>query len=114
MKWIEYYDEKANLIFELPSYEITYHEKLQNFFDYNKELLIEFIFNSIEFAILNNLEVVPCFIINDDYVITIDKSSFQEKLDICLDFFIKTEQYEKCSLIVKLKEILKNKSSGKV
>lgn len=89
---------------ETTSIEIIYNdsEDLKRLSD--REEFIQFIledsFKTIEMALENNLEKVELFnIFNLSLIVEIEKPNYKKVLNNLVKYYIKEENYEKCSLI---------------
>lgn len=102
--WEEYHDTATNVKYNLPQFSLEEYDTEEDFYYKNNVNLYSRIFSSIEFAILNKLQIVPCFILNG-FIMNVDKPLFSEKLEECRQFFEAKEIYEKCAQIVKLQEL---------
>jgi len=70
----------------------------------NKEEFIQFIledsFKTIEMALRNNLDKVELFnIFNLSLIVEIKKSNYKNVLNSLIKYYVREENYEKCSLI---------------
>lgn len=101
----KYHDDKTDIDYELPHFTMNGYNSQDDFYYENNLIIYSTIFNALEFAILNNLDVVPCFIL-DNFIFELSRPIFAEKLDQCLEYFKKIEYYEKCTILVKLKQLL--------
>jgi hypothetical protein len=106
LKWDEYHDDKTNMDYELPHFTMNGYKSQDDFYHDNNMSVFSTVFSCIEFAILNKLEQVPCFIL-DNFVMTVNDKLFLQKLDECRLFFEQLEMYEKCADINKLKAMIK-------
>jgi hypothetical protein len=95
---------KENEVMILPKDNIN----LERFIKENKTSLTEQTLSSIEFAIENNLQTVQVFRFdNSDFVITLSEKQFLENVNHIYDTYLESENYELCSRVVKLKNVLK-------
>lgn len=86
-------------------------EDMRLFIEKNKYELVEWVVYSIESGISKKLPLIEVFQFNNsDFVVTIPKKDFKNNLDSIYDFCIHTENYELCSKIVRLQNVL-NKST---
>lgn len=96
---------KDNDVLTLPSD----NKEMEIFIKKNTTHLTEQTITSIEFAINNKLPMIEVFKFNNsDFVITISKKDFLVNVDHIYDFYLQTENYELCSRVVKLQNVLKN------
>jgi len=104
MKWEEYHDDTTNMDYELPHFTMNGYNSQEDFYYENNLSVFNTIFSCIEYAIINKLPQVPCFIL-DDFTMTITNQLYAEKLEECRVYFERNEMYEKCAQIIKLKDI---------
>lgn len=87
------------------------NQELQKFSRRYKIDMMEHVASAIEYAILNNMPLVEVFQFqNSDFVITVFEKDYLPNLDNIYDYYIKAEVYENCPRIVRLRQILKEKS----
>lgn len=83
------------------------YDEMENFIIKNKVKLTEQIVLSVQHALDNNISSIEVFNFeNSDFIVILEKSSFRENINNIFDFYIKTEQYEFCEQLVKLKKQL--------
>ena len=97
---MEYYDEELKRTFDIPFYENVSEDTLFN--DFADEVF-ESMFNSIKTIVNENLEQVPCMVINDT-VLSTHKDTLIENLEASMTHYTEIEDYEKCIKLQKLKE----------
>jgi hypothetical protein len=105
LNWEEYHDDVTEMDYELPHFTMEGYKTQDEFYHKNNLSVHSTIFSCIEFAILNKLQQVPCFIL-DGFVMTVGTKFFPEKLENCLLFFEQMEMYEQCAEVMKLKALL--------
>lgn len=77
--------------------------RLEDYIINNKILLTEHIISCIEYAISKELPNIEIFNIdNSNYIINLDQVSYKENLQGIYDYYIKTEQYENCTHLIKV------------
>ncbi len=100
---LTYFDEILQADFKIPAFEEVTPSILRE--EYDDE-----VYRSI-YASLARLEVnpdwanIPCFSMNG-VIFEIDRGDHIEHLNNCLDYFTKSEEYEICSHLVRLKNTL--------
>lgn len=83
------------------------NEELTSFSKKFKPDMMDQITKTIEFALTNNLQFVEVFQFkNSDFVIGLSKKDYLTNLDNIYSYYMKTEIYENCPKIIKLKELL--------
>jgi hypothetical protein len=81
------------------------YDEMEKFIVKNKVKLTEQIVLSVQYALDNNFSSVEVFNFeNSDFIVILEKSSFKENIDNIFEFYIKTEQYEFCDRVAKLKK----------
>lgn len=105
LNWLEYHDELTDVNYELPNFTMEGYDTQDDFYYENNLIVNSYIFSCIEFAIVNSLQRVPCFLL-DEFVMLIERDLFKEKLENCLVVFEKNEAYEKCAQVLKLQKLL--------
>lgn len=105
LNWEEYHDEITDVNYELPHFTMEGYKTQDEFYYKNNMSVYSTIFSCLEFAILNKLKQVPCFIL-DGFTLTVNDKVFPEKLEECLLFFEQNEMYENCAQVMKLKALL--------
>lgn len=98
-----YYNE-----LELPVFLVKDENEANNFYNTNKGKLVEIFISNIKMALQDDLLVVPVFKLlfahqGAKYItVTLKRDKFNTILNECLIYFHDTEQYERCTEIVKL------------
>lgn len=83
------------------------YDEMESFILQNKVKLTEQIVLSVQYALDNNVSSIEVFNFkNSDFIVILERSSFEENLNNILDFYIKTEKYEFCEKLIKLKNQL--------
>lgn len=78
-------------------------EFLEKYILDNKVLLTEHIISCIEYAVDKNMPNIEIFNINNsNYIIELDQISYKENLQSIYDYYIKSEQYENCTRLIKV------------
>lgn len=81
------------------------YEEMEVFIQNNKVKLTEQIVLSVQYALSNGFSSVEVFHFQDsDFIVILDQSTFKDNIDNIFDYYIKTEQYEFCDRLVKLKK----------
>ena len=84
-------------------------DELEQYIIQNKNLLAKQVTDSIEYAIKNKLNVVEVFNFKDsEFIITIQFDTFRQNLQNIYDFYILSEQYEKCKRVKDLEFLIDN------
>ncbi len=95
---------KENEPYVLPSS----NQELQIFVDKYKVDMMEQVVSSIEFALKHNLPLIEVFQFKDSkFVVTISPKEFDVNLEAIYNFYLKSEHYELCGRVVKLRNKLK-------
>tara|TARA_B100000497_G_scaffold11757_1_gene13326 strand:- start:432 stop:752 length:321 start_codon:yes stop_codon:yes gene_type:complete len=100
---MEYYTveiEETGISIEVPVFEVESADDL--FKTYCKEIIFSAIVKSAVIMDNQDLETVPCFVVNGS-LCEIDKKGISENLDNAIDFYKNKEMYETCSEVNKLK-----------
>jgi hypothetical protein len=81
------------------------YEEMEIFIKNNKVKLTEQIVLSVQYALSNGFSSVEVFNFEDsDFIVILDQSTFKDNIDNVFEYYIKTEQYEFCDRLVKLKK----------
>jgi hypothetical protein len=81
------------------------YEEMEIFIKNNKVKLTEQIVLSVQYALINGFSSVEVFNFEDsDFIVILDQSTFKDNIDNVFEYYIKTEQYEFCDRLVKLKK----------
>jgi hypothetical protein len=81
------------------------YEEMELFIKNNKVKLTEQIVLSVQYALSNGFSSVEVFNFEDsDFIVILDQSTFKDNIDNIFDYYIKSEQYEFCDRLVKLKK----------
>jgi hypothetical protein len=81
------------------------YEEMEIFIQNNKVKLTEQIVLSVQYALSNGFSSVEVFNFEDsDFIVILDQSAFKDNIDNIFEYYIKTEQYEFCDRLVKLKK----------
>lgn len=104
--------KKVTAVVEKISYTLpSKNDVLRNYLVRNKTLLQEKIVSAIEYALLHNLNVVDIFDFeNTDFIISIYPKDFNTNLEYIFKSYIQSENYELCTRIVRLQNVIKNQS----
>ena len=87
------------------------NKDLQFFSQKFKVDMMEQVVGIIEFAVEHNLPLIEVFQFkNSDFVITLSEKDYITNLNNIYSYYMKNEEYENCSRIVKLQKTLKEKS----
>jgi len=98
-------NNKENGLYILP---VTYGE-LEVFINKYKTDMLEQVVSSIQFAVEHKIPIIEVFQFkNSKFVITITEKEFKNNLDNIFNIYMKDENYELCSRVVKLQKCLKN------
>jgi hypothetical protein len=94
-------------IYVLPSE----NKDLQSFSQKFKIDMMEQVIGTIEFAISHDLPLIEVFQFkNSNFVITLAEKDYLTNLENIYSYYMKHEEYENCSRIVRLQKTLKEKS----
>ena len=81
------------------------YKEMEVFIQNNKVKLTEQIVLSVQYALSNGFSSVEVFNFEaSDFIVILDQSTFKENIDNIFEYYIKTEQYEFCDRLVKLKK----------
>jgi len=80
-------------------------ESLDDVFIQNKELVYGYILESLCKLAKSNKDEIPCFSIND-LVFAVNRETAVDNIDLCIDYYVLTEEFEKCSKLLTLKSKL--------
>ncbi len=73
--------------------------------------MMEQVVGIIEFAVEHDLPLIEVFQFkNSDFVITLSEKDYITNLDNIYSYYMKNEEYENCSRVVRLQKTLKEKS----
>ena len=100
---MEYYTieiEDTGISIEIPIFEVESADEL--FQTYCKEIIFGAIVKSAFIMHNQDLETVPCFVVNES-LCEIDRKGISENLDNAIEFYKQEEMYETCSKVNELK-----------
>jgi hypothetical protein len=101
MNYIEHYDEDSGYSFEIP--ELTLGPDMTPPEEETHAALL----SALHSAITMGLSQVPVFaIVGTDSVVSLPREEYAYKLQVCLEYFQSTEEYEICQCLVELHEKL--------
>lgn len=95
--------EGTPLSLDIPAFEIEHTDDLLE--PDNKQVMFEAILTSAFIMEDQNLESVPCFIVNMAQC-NVNRDSIEENLDKALEYYTELEEYEVCISINSLKKKL--------
>ena len=113
MNYIKYLDETSGISFEVLEVDVEGYDSVDEYFAENPGFMYAGLLSGLHNAIMMNLNCVPVIIIkgmNNALLITEDQ--YLEKIELCLIYFEKLEEYEFCNYLADLKEILKKNESN--
>lgn len=88
------------------------NKDLQSFSQKFKVDMMEQVVGMIEFAVDNDLPLVEIFQFkNSDFVITLSEKDYLPNIENIYAYYMKNENYEHCSRVVRLQKTLKEKST---
>lgn len=108
LNFTDYITDNVYSELELPVFLVKDENEAKNFYVNNQSKLIEIFIKNIKMGLEDDLLVVPSFKMLFSYqgakyiTVTIKRDNFDIILQHCLDYFHETEQYERCSEIIKL------------
>lgn len=108
LSFTDYITDNAYNELELPVFLVKDENEAKSFYVNNRSKLIEIFIKNIKLALEDDLLVVPVFKLLFAYqgakyiTVTLKRDSFDATLQECLNYFHETEQYERCSEIIKL------------
>jgi len=112
IKYIEYYREDIDTSFEIPVFDLSSYESIEDFEEKEIEIFCESLVSGLYNAIELDIDWIPIFAIeNSDLVLTMEREAYEEKLKSCLNYYISTENYEYCSILKTLEEKHKNNTT---
>ena len=88
---------------DLPVFDTYGYNSFEEFQEDNAAVVYGMLFACCELGIKNMLSEVPCLFL-DDILLTIKQRDYLEKIELCLQYFEKEEEFEKCEKIIKLKD----------
>lgn len=107
MRYTEYYREDIDTSFEIPIFNLSAYESIEDFEEQQEEVFCEALFSGLYNAIQMDLDWIPVFLIEDtEMVLTMEKEYYDEKIDRCISYYVSTENYEYCNILKILKEKL--------
>jgi len=102
--------DQENESYVLPSN----NEELKSFIFKYKVDMTEQVISSIEFAIKHKLPIAEIFQFKGSkFVVTVSPKEFDCNLENIYKYYIKSEQYELCERVIKLREKLRKKPNEK-
>jgi hypothetical protein len=91
------------------------YDEMELFIKNNKVKLTEQIVSSVQYALDNNYSSIEVFKFKDtDFIVMLEKSSFKENINNIFNFYIKTEKYEFCDRLVRLKKQIEEHEQKKL
>ena len=105
MKYTEYYREDIDTSFEIPIFDLSTYESVEEFEEKQEEVFCEALFSGLYNAIQMDLDWIPVFCIEDtEMVLTMEKEYYEEKIERCISYYVSVENYEYCNILKILKE----------
>lgn len=81
------------------------YDEMESFIQVYKDKLMEQIVLSVQYALDNEYASVEVFSFkNSDFIVILDQSDYKDNIDNVFEYYVKTEQYEFCNRLVKLKK----------
>lgn len=96
---VRYHDKILNMTFKLPEFNNMSPDDL---YSEHKEEIFTLMYNAIQVLIEKKIPHIPCMSV-DGYVFSIHRDSIGDNIDNSIEFFVSTEEYEKCAALLKLK-----------
>ena len=88
--------------------------EMENFIVKDKVKLTEQIVTSVYYALDNNLNSIEVFNFKDsDFIVDLEYSTFKDNVDNIFEYYLKTERYEFCNRVKKLKLLLEQHEQKK-
>lgn len=113
IKYIEYYREDMDTSFEIPVFDLSGYESIEDFEKQEVEIFCEALVSGLYNAIELNIDWIPIFAIEDsDMVLSMESEHYMEKIKFCLDYYVSVENYEYCSILKILEEKLNNNTTN--
>lgn len=83
------------------------YNQMESFIQNNKVKLMEQVVFSISYALINNLTSIELFKFDkSDFIVVLDRSTFDENIKNIYDFYIQNELYELCDRVVGVQKLL--------
>jgi hypothetical protein len=87
------------------------YDQMESLIKSNKIKLMEQIVSSICYAVDNNLNAIEVFNFKDsDFIVVLDRNSFEDNLNNIYEYYISSEKYEHCGRVLNIKQQLTNKN----
>lgn len=102
MKTFEYILETSGEVLKLPLFEIDDPAEL---YELHREEVYAAIIEGLDRMLASNLDRYPCFAIYE-YVFELNRESALDNLNRCQAFYESIEEYETCSRLQKMKDLL--------
>jgi len=83
------------------------HSQMELYVRNNKVKLMEQVIFSINYALINNLPSIEVFKFQkSDFIVVLDRSTFDENIKNIYDFYIQNELYELCDRVIGVQKLL--------
>ena len=103
MGTIEY--EITGRVFKIPEFDIVGWNTIEEWTLANHDQIVEAIANALTEGLPTGIEQVPVFSIKGaDIVMLLDRDSFEENIDRCIQHFIEIEDFERCAQLEALRK----------
>lgn len=107
MNYILQYDEELDLDFEIPELDASIEEILNDTLLSNQHDIRMAMLSALHNGIEMKLDRIPVFAVKDsDFIFVLPKEEYSSQLDKSIAYFSNLEEYETCSDLAKLKELL--------
>ena len=85
--------------------------QMESLIKINKIKLMEQVVSSICYAVENNLNAIEVFNFKDsDFIVVLDRNSFESNLNTIYNYYISSEVYERCGRVLNIKQQLNQKN----
>ena len=85
--------------------------QMESLIKINKIKLMEQVVSSICYAVENNLNAIEVFNFKDsDFIVVLDRNSFESNLNTIYNYYISSEVYEHCGRVLNIKQQLNQKN----
>lgn len=103
-----YYEKELNRTFDIP--EFNNINSLQFYIEYKNEIY-DALYQAITIMTEDNLEYVPCMIVND-VVFSVNSSTAFSNIKFTIEHYIEIEEYEKCNKLKEIQSLYENNTNN--
>ena len=103
MKYVEEYDAELDMMFEIPELDSADYGEMDEFLAAHEAEIQAAVLSALWNAAELGLDRIPVFVVKGvNSVVNLAREDFQQKLDSCLEYFTRVEEYEICATLTQI------------